>query len=246
MSTQKKTTTTGTFAGLGTAHTLQGAASPVFTQGVQNPFGSATYNAMANTGSAGLNALSSGVSRAQANNNRQMAVPPSPALLGAQNRDNQFASMRLGGQMSDTLQMGALNSRNALLGGMSAFRPLQTGGTQTESVTGAGTWAGPLIGGLVSAGMGMIPGGGGAASAFKRLQSGAMQGSQQASQDAIDSGQLDSQIQPLDTSSPYSNPYGNAVSNYNFGGSSPYLLGGGMGSYPSSGGMNPAYTDQYY
>jgi hypothetical protein len=178
---------------------------------------------------------------------RQMAVPPSPALLGAQNRDNQFAGMRLGGQMSDTLQMGALNSRNSLLGGMSAYRPLQTGGTQTETMTGAGTWAGPLIGAALSMGLGMIPGAGGAAAgAFKSLQSGAMQGSQQASQDAINSGQLDSQIQPLDMSSPYMNPYGNSVNNYNFGGSSPFLLGGGMGSYPSSYGMNPSYTDQYY
>src|SRR5271157_1013977 len=105
MSTTKKTTTTGTFAGLGTAHALQGAAGPMMTSGVNNPFGSSQYNQMMNMGRSGLGSLESGVSRAQANLNRQMAAPMTPQLGGAQSRDAQFSGMRLGSDLTRNTQL---------------------------------------------------------------------------------------------------------------------------------------------
>jgi hypothetical protein len=49
-------------------------------------------------------------------------------------------------QASNNLLLGAVNNRNTALGAAMSFRPLQTGGSQVQSTTGAGTWVAPLIG----------------------------------------------------------------------------------------------------
>lgn len=71
---------------------------------------------------------------------------------------NQMSGMAGGAaqaQMKNSLLMGAANTRNQAIGSAMNFRPLQTGGTSTQSLGGAGAWAAPVIGaGLSYIGMG--------------------------------------------------------------------------------------------
>lgn len=49
-------------------------------------------------------------------------------------------------QTGNSLLMGAASNRNQALGSAMGFRPLQTGGTSTQQITGTGTWLPTVLG----------------------------------------------------------------------------------------------------
>lgn len=77
-------------------------------------------------------------------------------------------------KLNTNLLIGAATNRNTALGAAMSFRPLQTGGTQTQSTTGAGTWVAPVVG-AVGAGL----------SAYQQAQNG------QSGQSSVPNGNAD-------------------------------------------------------
>lgn len=133
MSTKNKTVSSNSYdpSSLSTYQNLQGPAASQLGQQITNPQNNSLINGLRNRGNA-----------AAAGFNRGPNTPTSGSNAAAYGR----ATAGFGAQTNNALTVGGAQLRNQAIGAAMQYRPLQTGGTQTQSTYGVGTWAAPIIG----------------------------------------------------------------------------------------------------
>lgn len=179
MSTKKQTTSTNTYnpASMNAFNGLQPQIQSLLQQYMTNPnsvvapfYNQATQQAQKNAaqlGQSGISNISGNMAASGFGGTNMPAYMASQ--IATQNRatsglqSNAFLQGKLG-------QAGAaLGVQQAGLAGAQGYRPLQTGGTQTQSTSGLGTWlpqlAGTAIGAFAGPLGGMFKGSGGGAPA---------------------------------------------------------------------------------
>ena len=154
MSTTTKTSTSSTFApsSMGTYNSLLSTAGPALQGNISNPTGNAFFtgsvgNLRGTTATMGANATAALNQRFSA-----LGISPNSPAYNAQLGGIQRQSMANFGQGYNNLLLGAYGIRNQAINTAMNFRPLQTGGTQTQSVGGTGAWMSPLLAAGIGAG----------------------------------------------------------------------------------------------
>lgn len=201
MGTKAQTTSTNSYnpQSLSTYQSLQGPAANTLASQISNPYNNSVFN-QAKSSAAQVQGAGS-QARQQTSNQVGNALGTSGG--SAQIALNQTANLLNGqitGQTNNTLNIGAAGLRQSALAAAQNYRPLQTGGTQTQTTSGVGTWLSPLV----QAG----------ASAYNSYQQ-AGQGNQSNNSQAYSQGNIDQSA-----SSPFT--AGNAGESYD-GGSAPTI-----------------------
>jgi hypothetical protein len=162
MGTKQTTTSTNQYSptGMATYNALQAPATGLLNSNINNPYNNTGFNTrmaqgtMANTGFGNA----AGASTQQANS--ALGTTGGAAFNNYQAASQGRANAANQGQMTNSLLLGAAQNRNQSLTAAMNYRPLQTGGTQTQQTSGLGTWLPQVIGAGISAFTGGMGGGG--------------------------------------------------------------------------------------
>jgi hypothetical protein len=142
-----------------------GTGASVLNQNVQNPLQQSGFNQRLQMGNQNLFNMFNN-RNSQIGSRASLFGGQTPGFLQSQLNNNSRGLAGAQGQNFNQNLLYADQLRQQSANAMLNYRPLQTGGTQTQEQSGLGTWLTPLIsaglGGLTSAmGMPKSPGGGG-------------------------------------------------------------------------------------
>jgi hypothetical protein len=168
MSTNKQDTSQNQYnqAGMGAYNQMQGPMASAATGYMQNPFGNPFFQQQQQMGNRqAMNMGQTGMNNITQNLTASGLMGGGSSPIGLEMLQNQARqNSGLQAQMGFMNPMNnALNMQQNAMGLASGYRPLQTGGKQTETTGGLGTWlpqlAGAALGGMT--GMGGLLGGAG-------------------------------------------------------------------------------------
>jgi hypothetical protein len=157
MGTKAQTTSTNSYnpQSLSTYQSLQAPSANMQSAFITSPYNNNTYNQAKSASSqvqgAGANA------RSQAGNQVGNALGTSASSTVGLNQTANLLTGQIAGQTNTTLNIGAAGLRQTALGSAMNYRPLQTGGTQTQTTGGLGAWLTPIIGAATAGAQGLIP-----------------------------------------------------------------------------------------
>jgi hypothetical protein len=144
MSQTQKTQTSNVYnpQSMSSYHDLIQQGGGILQQNINNPQGNPFFSGMQQRGNTAIGRQTGSLTGQQGQNSAALGtnlMNPS-AYNASQTTANQRFGTAAAGQMAQSLNMGALQARqNSILSAMN-FRPLQTGGTQTQTQSGLGTW----------------------------------------------------------------------------------------------------------
>lgn len=160
MSTKKKTQTTASFdpTGMAAYQGLQGAIQSGLQQNMNDPFTAMGFNQQLAAGNNSVFGATQQNNTNAANSLQERGISANSGIFAQQlnNLQNSGAQMRNGMQNNLLLQAGNVAQSGATAAGQ--YQPLQTGGTNTQSTGGLGSWLSPLLGTIAagaSKGIGM-------------------------------------------------------------------------------------------
>lgn len=137
---------------LSTYQALQGPSSNMQQGFISNPYNNSTYNAQKAQG--GILNTAAQTGRAGVSSNQAGALGTGQGAQAGLGMSNSLTNSMTSGRTNSALMMGAAQLRQQALGSAMNYRPLQTGGTQTQTTGGLGTWLAPIIGGAAAAAKG--------------------------------------------------------------------------------------------
>ena len=155
MGTKNTTTTTDVFnpTALSTYNALQGPGAGALGASMSNPQGNQNSTLLSNTGQAASRGLAASGAQAVSGN---AAALHAPTATASNNAAEGRSAAAIGAQTGNSLFLGAEQRSQSAIGASMQYRPLQTGGTNTQSTSGAGTYAAPIIGAGLSVGLGVL------------------------------------------------------------------------------------------
>lgn len=148
MGTKQTTTTTNQYnpAGMSTYNALQAPMSTLLNQNINNPYNNTGFNSRMAQGTQANQGLASSAGASTQQANTALGTTGGGAFSNYLNAAQGRANSANQGQMSNSLILGAAQNRNQSLQTAMGYRPLQTGGTQTQQTSGLGTWLPQVIG----------------------------------------------------------------------------------------------------
>jgi hypothetical protein len=154
MGTKNTTTSTNQYnpQSLSTYQALQGPSSNAQQGFISTPYNNSTYNAQKAQG--GILNTAAQAGRAGVSSNQAGALGTGQGAQVGLGLSNNLTNSMTSGRTNSALMMGAAQLRQQALGSAMNYRPLQTGGTQTQTTGGLGTWLAPIIGGVAAAAKG--------------------------------------------------------------------------------------------
>jgi hypothetical protein len=171
MSTQNKQTSTNTYdpGSMGTFQGLNKQFGSAISEEISNPYSNPFFNLQQQRGTQMINAQNASGNQALLQRAQALGIDPrSPQFMQMMNQQSRSNQGNMSNLNSD-LMLQATQMRQQAIGQAGGYRPLQTGGTQTQTQSGLGTWLPQVAGMAIKGGMmaatggmsGLMGGGGG-------------------------------------------------------------------------------------
>lgn len=159
MGTKATTSTTNAYnaPSMSAYNTLAPMGANTLGSEISQPYNNTVFNANKAIGSAANVASNLGSRATLSNNLGALGTSGGTGFSGyAGSTVGRFGAATTA-QTNNALLMGAASNRNQALGSAMGFRPLQTGGTQTQQLTGTGTWLPSVLGAGVAGASAFMP-----------------------------------------------------------------------------------------
>lgn len=166
MSTKKTTTTTNAYdpTAMGAYDSQVSAGSSALLGEINNPTGNMFFQQQQQMGNLQNSASAQSQNQVTQQNLSQQGISPGSPLYQQMMNQNQRSQMATQAQSNNNLLLNAGNLRQSAINSAMSFNPLQTGGTQTQTSSGLGTWLPQVAGAAIGAGTAIATGGAGAMS----------------------------------------------------------------------------------
>lgn len=168
MTQKQQTTTTGQYnqGSMGVFNQLQPQFGQAIGSEITNPYSNMFFNQQLGMGQQQLGAQGASANQALLQRGQALGMQANSPLMQSQMGMNQRAGMAGQSNLYNNLLMQAGQMRQSALGMAGSYKPLQTGQTQMQTVSGTGSWLPQIVGGALGAATsaftgGMMGGGGG-------------------------------------------------------------------------------------
>lgn len=154
MSTQNTQTSSSQFDpnSMGVFQGLTKTYGSAIQDEIQNPYSNMFFNMQQARGNQAINAQNASGQQSMIQRAQAMGMDPhSPAFMQMLNQSSRFNQGRQSDMMQNLL-LQAQQLRQGAIGQAGAYRPLQTGQTQTQKQSGLGTWLPQLAGAALGMG----------------------------------------------------------------------------------------------
>jgi hypothetical protein len=175
MPTTNTTTSSTTFNqnSMNSYNQLNGSYTNAIQQEISDPTNNMFFNNQLGMGQGAINQRAASANQALLQRSQSLGISPNSGIYQQQMGQLQRSKMQQNSQLYNNLLLQAGQMRQSAIQGAGSYRPLATGGTQTQSQGGIGSWLSPILGiagGALGMAMGKPPslgGGGGTASGLQ-------------------------------------------------------------------------------